>query len=346
MATRGSRSASRASGGPSEGSPEAILLRASRKAAPEALTIPRQSRPRRSKSAAPTASEQLNPPELNIVDEDTASPAAPSMAVVHDVAEGSIVPAESAVEGTGANVIEGGELPAPNSTQGSPAAPADDAAAGLAIATPSDNQGGISCLRLLVTQQQQQITQQQQQITQLLQQGNQGQQQINQKAAEIQQLKLEVARLRDDVGKRSSPAVLYEALGTVCVPVQTLLQDGAVHTPQMRGHQDQAEAASLESSNTQLAALGRGLEMLQKQQPKLIQQTVVETHTATPGQQACRSSPGVADDAHGSIAPERAHNFLLHRFPEGAENEQSLMQLVKDVVHDDVGVKGVENSEY
>ena len=24
--------------------------------------------------------------------------------------------------------------------------------------------------------------------------------------------------------------------------------------------------------------------------------------------------------------PERAHNFLLHRFPEGAEKEQSLMQ--------------------
>ena len=42
------------------------------------------------------------------------------------------------------------------------------------------------------------------------------------------------------------------------------------------------------------------------------------------------------------FAPERAHNFLLHRFPEGAENEQSLLQLVKDVVHRDLGVKGVE----
>ena len=231
---------------------------------------------------------------------------------VVEAAEGSIVPAESAVKETGANVIEGVELPAPNSTQSSPAAPADDAAAGLAIAKPSDNHGEISCLRVLVTQQQQQITQQQQQITQLLQQGSQGQQQINQQAADIQQLKHEVARLRDDVGKRSS-------------------------------HQDQA--ASLERAHTQLAALGQNVERLQRQQPqpKLIQQTVAGTHTATPGQQARRGSPGVADDAHGSIAPERAHNFLLHRFPEGAEHdEQSLLQLVKDVVHGDLGVKGVE----
>ena len=73
------------------------------------------------------------------------------MESVVEAAEGSIVPAESAVEGTGANVIKGGELPAPNSTQSSPAAPADAAAAGLAIPTASDNQGEISCLRLLVT---------------------------------------------------------------------------------------------------------------------------------------------------------------------------------------------------
>ena len=39
---------------------------------------------------------------------------------------------------------------------------------------------------------------------------------------------------------------------------------------------------------------------------------------------------------------ERAHNFLLHRFPEGSEKEQSLMQLVEGVVHGDLGVKGVE----
>ena len=85
------------------------------------------------------------------------------------------------------------------------------------------------------------------------------------------------------------------------------------------------------------------MEQLQRQQPqpKPIQETAAGTHTATPGQQARRGSPDVADDAHGSIA-ERAHNFLLHRFPEGAENEQSLMQLVKDVVHGDLGVKGVE----
>ena len=179
---------------------------------------------------------------MTSIDEDTASLAAPSMAVVHDVAEGSIVEVESVVE-----AAEGSIVPAESAVevgvncllreqcsqlhQSSPAAPADDAAARLEIATPSNDQGKISCLQLLVTQQQQQITQPQQQITQLLQQGNQGQQQINQQAADIQQLKHEVARLRDDVGKRSS-------------------------------HQDQA--ASLERANTQLAALGRDVEQLQR----------------------------------------------------------------------------------
>ena len=94
--------------------------------------------------------------------------------------------------------------------------------------------------------------------------------------------------------------------------------------------------------NTQLAALDRDVKQLQKQQPKLPKQTVAETPTATPGQQARRGSSGVAEDAHGSIVPERAHNFLLHRFLEGAEKEQSSMQLVEGVVHGDLGVKRVE----
>ena len=196
--------------------------------------------------------------------------------------------------------------------------------------TPSDDQGESSCLRLLTTQQQQQITQLLQQNNQLLQQSNHGQQQINQlvaqqkadkqqqdllsqlshqQADEIQLLKREVERLRDDVGKRSS-------------------------------HVEQA--ASLQRANTQLAALDRDVKQLQKQQPKLAKQTVAETPTATPGQQARRGSSGVAEDAHGNIVPERAHNFLLHRFPEGAEKEQSLMQLVEGVVHGDLGVKRVE----
>ena len=314
--------------------------RAGRKAAPEALTMPREHRPRASKTAAPTASEQLNPPELSTIDENAVSQAAPSMAVVHDVAEGStvdvetvveaaagsIVPVEAAVEEAGASVVEEGEWPAPDSTQSSPAAPADDAAAELSTptTTPSDDRGEISSLQLLVTQllQQnnqllQQSNQQQQQINQLVaqrqadkqQQGAEIQLLKQQQTAEIQMLKHEVARLRDDVGKRSS-------------------------------HQDQA--ASLERANTQLAALGRDVEKLQRQQPKQAQRTGAETHTAIPGQQARRGSPGVADDAHGSIAHERAHNFLLHRFPEGAENEQCLMQLVEGVVHGDLGVKGVD----
>ena len=309
---------SRVSGGTSEGAPAAMPPRAGRKAAPEALTMPREHRPRASKTAAPTASEQLNPPELNTIHENAVSQAAPSMAVVHDVAEGStvdvetvveaaagsIVPVEAAVKEAGASVVEE-ELSTPTTT-------------------PSDDRGEISSLQLLVTQllQQnnqllQQSNQQQQQINQLIaqrqadkqQQGAEIQLLKQQQTAEIQMLKHEVARLRDDVGKRSS-------------------------------HQDQA--ASLERANTQLAALGRDVEQLQRQQPKQAQRTGVETHTAIPGQQARRGSPGVADDAHGSIAHERAHNFLLHRFPEGAENEQCLMQLVEGVVHGDLGVKGVD----
>ena len=247
------------------------------------------------------------------------------MESVVETAEESIVPVESAVEEAGAIALEEGELPAPNSTQSSPAAPADGAAAELTTSTttPSDDQGESSCLRLLVTQQQQQITQ-------LLQQSNHGQQQTNQlvaqrqadkqqqdllsqlsqqQATEIQLLKREVERLRDDVGKRSS-------------------------------HVEQA--ASLQRANTQLAALDHNVKQLQKQQPKPAKQTVAENPTATPGQQARRGSSGVAEDAHGSIVLERAHNFLLHRFPEGAEKEQSLMQLVEGVVHGDLGVKGVE----
>ena len=272
--------------------------RAGRKPAPEALTTPREHRPRASKTAAPTASEQLKPPELSTIDEDTASPAAPSMAAVHDVAEGSlvgvesvvetaeesIVPVESAVEEAGAIALEEGELPAPNSIQSSPAAPADGAAAELTTSTttPSDDQGESSCLRLLVTQQQQQITQ-------LLQQSNHGQQRTNQlvaqrqadkqqqdllsqlsqqQATEIQLLKREVERLRDDVGKRSS-------------------------------HVEQA--ASLQRANTQLAALDHDVKQLQKQQPKPAKQTVAENPTATPGQQARRGSSGMAEDAHGGV---------------------------------------------
>ena len=331
------RTSSRASGGTSEGDPEALPLATRRKALQEALTTPRQPRPRASKTAAPTASEQLNPTELSTIDEEPAGLAAPSMAVVHDVAEGgfvdvepvveaeegSIVPVESALDEAGANVFVEGELPAPNPTQSSPAAPAVDAAAELSTPTtkPSEDQGEISCLRQLVYQLLQQSTQQQQQniqqINQLVaqreadkrQQAAEVQLLKQQQAAEIQLLRHEVAKIRDDVGKRSS-------------------------------HQDQA--ASLERANTQLATLGRHVEQLQRQQPKSTQRTVVEAHTATPGQQARRGSPGVADVTHGSIAPERAHNFLLHRFPEGAENEQSLKQLVEGVVHGDLGVKGVE----
>ena len=242
---------------------------------------------------------------------------------VVEAEEGSIVPVESALDEAGANVFVEGELPAPNPTQSSPAAPAVDAAAELSTPTTksSEDQGEISCLRQLVYQLLQQSTQQQQQniqqINQLVaqreadkrQQAAEVQLLKQQQAAEIQLLRHEVAKIRDDVGKRSS-------------------------------HQDQA--ASLERANTQLATLGRHVEQLQRQQPKSTQRTVVEAHTATPGQQARRGSPGVADVTHGSIAPERAHNFLLHRFPEGAENEQSLKQLVEGVVHGDLGVKGVE----
>ena len=78
--------------------------------------MPREHRPRASKTAAPTSSEQLNHPELSTIDEDTASPDAPSMAAVHDVAEGSIVPVESAADEAGADVFVGSELPAPHPT--------------------------------------------------------------------------------------------------------------------------------------------------------------------------------------------------------------------------------------
>ena len=50
----------------------------------------------------------------------------------------------------------------------------------------------------------------------------------------------------------------------------------------------------------------------------------------------------MADDAHGSIAPQCALNLLLHKLPEGAKNEQSLTQLVTAVVRDNLGEEEVD----
>ena len=136
-----------------------------------------------------------------------------------EAAEGSMAPVESAVEEAGANVLEEGEMPAPNTSQSSPAAPANDAAAELSAPTtePSEDQGEISCLRQLVNQLLQQSTQQQQQNVQqinqlVVQRAADKQQQAadiqllkQQQATEIQQLRHEVAQDPRRCGQAEQP---------------------------------------------------------------------------------------------------------------------------------------------
>ena len=102
-----------------------------------------------------------------------------------------------------------------------------------------------------------------------------------------------------------------------------------------------ASGASLQRANTQLAALAQDVKQLQRQQPTPAQKMWQSLTQPWVSRRPAGGSPGVADDAYRSTVPECAHNLLLHKCPEGGENEQSLMQLVAGAVHDDLGLKRV-----